>query len=111
MTREDKDEIICSDIRQAARNTKEDFGGKDVQEAGGTWQLCDFEFGPAISKGCNAIVYAAKCVAAGFENLGKEDVQEVKATSDKEDYPLAVKMMFNFNAESNAPALFKAMKK
>ena len=31
--------------------------------------------------------------------------------SDKINYPLAVKMMFNYEAESNAPAILSAMYK
>jgi serine/threonine protein kinase len=73
--------------------------------------LKDFDIGPAIAKGCSAVVYSAKCLAKGFELMGAQQQQQENEDHKIKHYPLAVKMMFNFHAESNAPTILKAMKK
>jgi hypothetical protein len=45
--------------------------------------------GKPIAKGCAAVVYSAR-------------VRREKAAAAHQDFPLAVKMMFNYHAESNA---------
>ena len=61
-----------------------------------TWSLADFELGPAIAKGCTAVVYSARLRSK--ENLGQAVT-----------FPLAIKMMFNYHAESNAFTILRAM--
>ncbi|XP_045138409.1 serine/threonine-protein kinase Pink1, mitochondrial-like isoform X2 [Portunus trituberculatus] len=104
-----------------------------------TFSLADFTLGPVIDKGCNAVVYAARWKTDEHEeaqtSTGKcesqgavartpttpcgpcEDVQQEKDTQIEaaetwhNEFPLAIKMMFNYEAESNAPAILKAMYK
>lgn len=97
---------MCREVRQAARKTKDHLLNEPVVAAGEhEWSLADFEVGPVIAKGCSAVVYAAKCIVNGFTTLGEGKVVE------EEKHPLAVKMMFNFHAESNAQTILRAMKK
>lgn len=100
LTKEDEIECLCKEVRDAARKTKEKNECPDFDLT--QWTLKDFNIGPVIAKGCSAVVYAAKCIKSGFETLGNEDHQE---------HPLAMKMMFNFHAESNALVILKAMQK
>ena len=100
ITKEDEIECVCKEVRQTARktrdhlsNVKEDIG---TEEPKTTWTLNDFAIGPAIAKGCSAVVYSAKCLADGFQTIGGNP----QSTPQNEDYPLALKMMFNFHAES-----------
>ena len=43
--------------------------------------------------------------------MGAQQQQQENEDHKIKHYPLAVKMMFNFHAESNAPTILKAMKK
>lgn len=58
----------------------------------------DLTFGPILNKGCSAAVYAAKW-------------NDVSVDEKDVDWPLAVKMLFNYDIESNAFAILKAMVK
>ena len=75
--------------------------------------LKDFRLGKFIAQSSNGIVYAAKCVTDGFEKMGGADKKANKdnGNDSDNDFPLAIKMMFNYYVESNAGAIFKAMKK
>ena len=100
ITKEDEIECVCKEVRQTARKTRDHLS--NVKEDNGTekpttWTLNDFAIGPAIAKGCSAVVYSAKCLANGFQTLGGGNQQ---STQQNEEYPLALKMMFNFHAES-----------
>lgn len=69
--------------------------------------LKDFVIGPAIAKGCSAVVYAVRPI----QNEEKQESQlsvDVE-TKDLSVFPLAIKMMFNYDAESNAAAILRAM--
>merc|ERR1712241_879357 len=105
MGKEDEIECVCKEVRNAARKvTKLDNERTLVENFGNQhWSLNDFNIGPVISKGCSAVVYAAKCLKNGFETLGND--------TEANENPLAMKMMFNFHAESNAQAILKSMQK
>jgi len=101
ITKEDEIEGICFEIRQACGrpllpgapiNSKETMG--TAANGDGTWSLLDFKFGEALAKGCSAVVYSAKL-----------------SSSEEEEYNLAVKMMFNYHAESNALTILRAMQR
>jgi len=64
-----------------------------------------------IAKGCSAVVHAAKLTLEGFRKMGGEEEGSPDAGDTDRDaaYPLAVKMMFNYEAESNATAIINAM--
>lgn len=66
--------------------------------------LQNFQFGKVIAKGCNGVVYTAKLISDS--NLD-DNVNEDKY--DMTSHPLAVKMMFNYDAESNAMSILRAM--
>lgn len=55
--------------------------------------LDQLELGDAIATGCNAVVYSAR----------------LKNSVNTDEFPLAVKMMFNYDAESNSTSILKAM--
>lgn len=67
------------------------------QEFEDEFSLSSLEFGKVIAKGCNAVVYEAR------EKTKNDNEQTPK------EYPLAVKMMFNFDAESNASSILRSM--
>ncbi len=78
---------IFSAYRQMEFHSKT-FDAKDLT-------LDKIEFGSCIAKGCNGVVYKAR-----LRNDNQMKVNE-----------LAVKMLFNYDAESNAAAIWKAMNK
>lgn len=108
ITKEDELEGVCWEIRNAISRLQqkaEKFENEpeNLEEV----RVEDFELGPAIAKGSNAVVYAAKKRA--------QNVEEATAAEDSRtdeplaNFPLAVKMMFNYDAESNATSILRAM--
>lgn len=72
--------------------------------------LKDLSLGKPIAKGANAVVYAAQIKSAQQDSVNQIKTEEVK--TDKypiANYPFAVKMMFNYDIQSNAMAILKAM--
>ncbi|XP_075211736.1 PTEN-induced putative kinase 1 [Lycorma delicatula] len=107
LTKEDELEGVCWEIREAISHMQvktaaaeyDDFISEEVS-------VNDFEVGPAIAKGSNAVVYAAR------KKLYKDDTNNtmtVKTDEPVSSFPLAVKMMFNYDAESNATSILRAM--
>jgi len=94
ITKEDEIESVCYEIRQAVGKTRLLQVEEEVQTQPGEhkWCLNDFELGTPIAKGCAAVVYCAR--------LKKEGSAE---------FPFAIKMMFNYHAESNAFTILRAM--
>ena len=75
LTKEDEIECVCKEVRNAARKVTQLDNDKDLGNFGNQhWSLNDFNIGPVISKGCSAVVYAAKCLKNGFESLGNEGI-------------------------------------
>jgi len=105
ITKEDEIESICYEIRQTVGktrlletpNTINQIKEPEQNITNKQWSLADFTFGKPIAKGCAAVVYSAKM----RNDLNEDD--------DTKDYPLAVKMMFNYHAESNAFIILRAM--
>lgn len=73
-----------------------------------TVTLQNFVIGPIIAKGCSAAVYAARYVDATLEKNNSPTNIDTE-TKDKSAFPFALKMMFNYDAESNAAAILRAM--
>lgn len=70
--------------------------------------LEDFVIGPAIAKGCSAVVYATRFNdSAPSENVKQINIDN--KTTDVTAFPLALKMMFNYDAESNALSILRSM--
>jgi hypothetical protein len=67
--------------------------------------------GPIIAKGCSAVVYAARFVDATQDITENNDMNIDVEEKDASAFPLAIKMMFNYDAESNAAAILRAMHK
>lgn len=74
-----------------------------------TVTLQNFVIGPIIAKGCSAAVYAAKFVNDTLEEKNNSPINIDTKAKDKSAFPFAIKMMFNYDAESNAAAILRAM--
>lgn len=91
VTKEDEIEVLCHEMRRAVTKTRLlEEEGEEEQRA---WCLHHFQLGSPIAKGCSAVVYAAR----------------LRHTEGAED--LAVKMMYNYHAESNAFTILRAMQR
>lgn len=80
--------------------------------------LENLAFGKPIAKGSNAVVYAVNIKQFDSASPAEETSQEltprtVKIQSEDSDdikkYPLALKMMFNYDIQSSAMAILNAM--
>ncbi|XP_059488486.1 serine/threonine-protein kinase Pink1, mitochondrial [Neocloeon triangulifer] len=106
ISKDDQLEAVCWEIRDAVNRSqslrKNQLFTEDVPEIG----LENLEFGPEpLAKGCSAVVYPARW---------RNERAEASTSNDSSDpsiyeFPLAVKMMFNYDAESNASAILHAM--
>lgn len=113
LTKDDELEGVCWEIREAMSKLQWNMPQNDknydvtkTNEKGVSLQ--DFEIGPIIAKGCSAAVYAAKFKATTcIEKLAQSDIPN--KGSDIHLFPLALKMMFNYDAESNSTTILRAM--
>lgn len=106
ITKDDELEGMCWEIRETV--SKMHQSREDIPTAAAAAvSLDDLELGPSIGKGCSAVVYAAAWkapptpaddLALGLGRLKSHD-----------DYPLALKMMFNYDIQSNALLILRAM--
>lgn len=85
--------------------------------------LKDLELGAPIEKGCSAVVYAARLIEDKKDRVTdrkdtveasveeRESTLEVNAQINDAatNYPLALKMMFNYDVQSSAMAILRAM--
>ena len=93
MTKEDEMESICCDIRMAVSRTG--LAGERREQAGHQWSLQDFHLGQPLAQGCSAVVISARA----------------KSSEEDPTFPLAIKMMFNYHAESNALTILRSMQR
>ncbi|KAK2584169.1 hypothetical protein KPH14_006599 [Odynerus spinipes] len=113
LTKDDELEGVCWEIREAMSKLQWNMPQNDknydvtkTDEKGVSLQ--DFEIGPIIAKGCSAAVYAAKFKKTiHIENITQADIH--RRNGDIHLFPLALKMMFNYDAESNATTILRAM--
>ncbi|XP_064461289.1 serine/threonine-protein kinase Pink1, mitochondrial-like [Ornithodoros turicata] len=102
LSREDQLEGVCQDIRDLLgsfpREKSESFLHKKQQV-----KMEDLEIGKPLGKGCNAVVYGARWKSSGAE--------DADAANKKTHWDLAVKVMFNYDAQSNAAAIWNCMKR
>ena len=70
--------------------------------------LKDFVIGPPIAKGCSAVVYAAR-IKESHDVTNSDEIAIDRTAQDCSNFPLAIKMMFNYDAESNATSILRAM--
>ncbi|XP_050466129.1 serine/threonine-protein kinase Pink1, mitochondrial [Cataglyphis hispanica] len=114
LTKDDELEGVCWEIREAVSklrwNTPQNDKNYEIIPSinKNAVNLQNFVIGPIIAKGCSAAVYAARFVdAAQDENNDSRNIDE--ETKEVTAFPLAIKMMFNYDAESNASAILRAM--
>ena len=109
ITKEHEIEQLCWEMRQAVARTR--LLGKvseQEQENKKCWSLDDFQLGQPIAKGCAAVVYSAKLKEEECTDASEGSKKSKQSQSNKQ-FPLAIKMMFNYNAESNASTILRAM--
>nr|CAH7749211.1 unnamed protein product [Callosobruchus chinensis] len=120
LTKEEELEGVCWEIREAISKLKWNHKDVDIDETqfeNVPVTLNDLSFGKPIAKGANAVVYAAKFNEKANDpqvSITKQEtpVEQKVATADREDineYPLALKMMFNYDIQSSAMAILNAM--
>ncbi|XP_023345102.1 serine/threonine-protein kinase PINK1, mitochondrial [Eurytemora carolleeae] len=99
ITKEDEVEGVCQEIRLAVGRTSLIQKEKEQkeEEKKHVWSLADFDLGKPIAKGCSAVVYSATL--------------NPSVETENKDVNLAVKMMFNYHAESNALTILRAMQR
>lgn len=98
LTKDDELEGICWEVREAVSKLQWNIARSETEEShlldsNEPTSLDQLDLGEAIATGCNAVVYSAR----------------LKNNVNKDEYPLAVKMMFNYDAESNSTSILKAM--
>ncbi|KAJ8977930.1 hypothetical protein NQ317_002904 [Molorchus minor] len=72
--------------------------------------LDDLAFRKPIAKGSNAVVYEARILTPQEKNMKTEFKSDKNvANDDGTNFPLALKMMFNYDIQSSAMAILKAM--
>uniref|UniRef100_UPI0031B8B3C1 Serine/threonine-protein kinase Pink1, mitochondrial n=1 Tax=Tribolium castaneum TaxID=7070 RepID=UPI0031B8B3C1 len=94
-TKEEELEGVCAEIREAISKIKAQY--YDIDESrfeSNPITLNDLSLGKPIAKGTNGVVYSAKV---------KDD------ETDDNKYPFALKMMFNYDIQSNSMEILKAM--
>lgn len=131
ITKEDELECVCKEVRHASKKARliEQSIEKELIELppyDTTVTRENIEFGPAISKGCNAVVYSARWITTETTTSNEQIVDQpaggpclnltrngddVQGKNEEQEFPLAVKMMFNYDIESNAYSILKAMQR
>ncbi|CAH1707584.1 serine/threonine-protein kinase Pink1, mitochondrial isoform X1 [Aphis gossypii] len=105
ITNENHLEGVCWEIREAVGRMQKNLIVAERLNLNSSLGLKQFELGSVIAKGNNAVVYEARKI--------EEDTDPsnafLKQESSNKKYPLAVKMMFNYDAESNAMSILRAM--
>lgn len=78
--------------------------------------LDDFKIGNVLAKGCDAVVHSARLNDPALDSEDDISLTELTPsiplpTGSLAPYDIAIKMMFNYDAESNAIAIWRAMNK
>lgn len=102
ITKEDELEGMCWEIRETV--CKMHQSREDIPTSVKRISLEDLEIGPNIGKGCSAVVYAA-----AWRTSPDELARSLHRLKSIDDYPLALKMMFNYDIQSNALMIHRAM--
>lgn len=110
ISKEDELDGLCWEIREAVERMEGSVSEaeSDLFESGENAELNGFVIGPLIGKGANAAVYAAR-KAEQAERESNEGGPKFDTESPLSAFPFAMKMMFNFDAESNATAILRSM--
>lgn len=97
-------------LQEAISKVKWNFQDQNIEENRFETEpvtLQDLSLGKPIAKGANAVVYAAQIKTK--QDSVNESKDENLTTYPIANYPFAVKMMFNYDIQSNAMAILKAM--
>lgn len=132
LTKEEELEGVCWEIREAVSKIKWHYQNTEVivnsEEAIGVKNL---DFGSVLGKGANAVVYTARLLQNEPETIettsqhqeNNSEITEIvseghfgsvpttQPATQEVTYPLAVKMMFNYDIQSNGMAILRAMYK
>ncbi|KAK0091951.1 hypothetical protein PV326_002480 [Microctonus aethiopoides] len=114
LTKDEELEGVCWEIRDAIAKLQwtKPHNDKNYETTninnGSINGLKDFIIGPAIAKGCSAVVYAAR-MKKPFDNDNSDGPIVASDEETLSKFPLAIKMMFNYDAESNALTILRAM--
>lgn len=117
LTKDDELEGVCWEIREAVSKlqwnfAKTDYAENRVDEEEEPVGLKALVLGPVIAKGCSAVVYAARKKEESEKNVAQHKPEPnitIDTTADVCTFPMAIKMMFNYDAESNAMSILRAM--
>ncbi|XP_015600202.1 serine/threonine-protein kinase PINK1, mitochondrial [Cephus cinctus] len=113
LTKDDELEGVCWEIREAVSKVQWNTPQNDKNYETTTIEeppagLKDFVIGPVIAKGCSAVVHAARFKDAS-EKKDSDQIMIDDQSKNLSTFPLAIKMMFNYDVESNATAILRAM--
>lgn len=105
LTQESEFDNLCWEIRESMQKKQK----SRTLEAGvvlpeGPISVKDLKFGNLIKQGCNAAVYSAEWANQVAVNMNTNVTDNVNRKK-----PLAVKMLFNYDVESNASLILRAM--
>lgn len=123
LSREDEQEGLCLEIRDAISKFQWNVVSLDHNEpafASEKITLEHLDVGLPIGKGCSGIIYSAKIkddlsqrqvITNSTETISEQNIPAVTEThlEVSSDYPLALKMMFNYDIQSNSLAIERAM--
>ncbi|XP_036148507.1 serine/threonine-protein kinase PINK1, mitochondrial isoform X2 [Monomorium pharaonis] len=112
LTKDDELEGVCWEIREAISKLQWNMPQNDknflsISTDENAVTLQNFVMGPIIAKGCSAAVYSARFIDTMRDK--NNSIVTDGETEDTSAFPLAIKMMFNYDTESNAAAILNAM--
>lgn len=104
LTKEDELDGVSWEIREAVFRMQKNIAEVEAGLFNKSDNTClnDLEIGPLLAKGSNAVVYAAR-------RKDNPDSPMVHMNEPVTLFPFAVKMMFNYDTESNAVSILRAM--
>uniref|UniRef100_A0A1B6E368 non-specific serine/threonine protein kinase n=1 Tax=Clastoptera arizonana TaxID=38151 RepID=A0A1B6E368_9HEMI len=103
LTKEDEFDGVSFEIRETISRMQKKLAQAETKIfRSDVVKLDNLEIGPSIAKGSNAVVYAARIKEI-------KDSPTLHMEDPSSNFPYAVKMMFNYDAESNASSILKAM--
>ncbi|CAH1105419.1 unnamed protein product [Psylliodes chrysocephalus] len=118
LTKEEELEGVCWEIREAISKIKWHYHDVDIDETqfeNSPINLNNISFGEPLAKGANAVVYAAQLKNCDKKISDETFVKSVTPSEiivendDANKFPFALKMMFNYDIQSNAMAILNAM--
>jgi len=120
LTKEEELEGVCFEIREAVSKIKWHFFDPANSLAQENVTLNDLSLGKPIAKGANGVVYSANIntVASEEPNQQQQQHEQQQQQQQQEEttvedsitqYPFALKMMFNYDIQSNSMEILKAM--